>query len=179
MNRIIDRNKCAYGTRRGKSIRSFGRNFFFSTKIINYFSRSADSLIPYYFRAEHYNDVPISQSHSKLNAFTTSPVFNSRDVRRDFHRMIRNRHHSGCRRGVHGDDRVVLLECILWHGTEYVFRPEILNSLLLLSASSAKCTNRHSHDKERASQFRLARGDRLALSLDMEHLKICQNIQNE
>lgn len=39
-------------------------------KNINYYysSRSADSLFPY-FRAEHYNDVPISQSHSKLNAF--------------------------------------------------------------------------------------------------------------
>lgn len=144
MIRIIDCIiSCAYGTRRGKSISFFWDAFFFSTKTINYSLRSADSLIPYYFRAEHYNDVPISQSHSKHSMHSqSSPVFNSRDVRhdvhRDVHRMIRNRHLGGCRCDVHGDDRVVLLECILWRDTEHVFRPEILNSLLSLYVSMAK-----------------------------------------
>lgn len=41
---------------------------------------------------------------------------------------------------------------------------------------SQNAENRDSHDRERASQSRLARDDRLELSLDMEHLKMYQNM---
>lgn len=45
--------------------------------------------------------------------------FNSRDVRRTIH----NHHRDENQHDVHDDDRAVRPERILWHDTEYVFRP--------------------------------------------------------